>query len=312
MSCRPGRRGRRGRRRSARSIGEWDPAYRVPGCCNGAGRADRRGRRRCRWLPARCRRVVTLPTDRPGAMGRSTTSTGSHAPGDPSAAGRGSAAGPSCAMLREPSLLVDDELGRRTTPRQAHDHAPRRAGTTRCPSRGRGDAAGDRRGRDADRRAALPPVGRRCRARRSASQSPVWRLGAWTGFDSADPRWRRKIVSTTIVADGEELALPVLEGLEPELGGLHELPRADAGPTVLVLLGGVLVGTRRRRDRRTIRGTARRTRAADCSRRRRARRRRDAPATGRPGRRGGRGGLRRGGRRVPVSTRPNPSARGTR
>jgi hypothetical protein len=44
-------------------------------------------------------------------------------------------------------------------------------------------------------------------------------------------------------SDGEELALPVLEGLEPELGGAHELPRADAGGAVLVLFGAVLMGT---------------------------------------------------------------------
>ena len=43
-------------------------------------------------------------------------------------------------------------------------------------------------------------------------------------------------------AHGEELALPVLERLEPELGRPHEVPRVDARLTVLVLLGAVLVG----------------------------------------------------------------------
>ena len=47
---------------------------------------------------------------------------------------------------------------------------------------------------------------------------PSAREGAATGLDSGDPRWRRTIDSITI-PHRQELALPVLQRLEPELRG---------------------------------------------------------------------------------------------
>ena len=44
-------------------------------------------------------------------------------------------------------------------------------------------------------------------------------------------------------ADRQELALPVLEGLEPEVGGEHEAQRGDGLPTLRDVLAVVLLGT---------------------------------------------------------------------
>ena len=118
-----------------------------------------------------------------------------------------------------------------------------------------------------------------------AGHAPVSRWGAATGFDSGEPRWRRKIESDDQDGDGEELALPVLERLEPELRRRRGSPamrdgaarRGRAAPRC----------TRARRRRR-----AARTRRANSARNARRERvlveaeracRRGAPATGASG-----------------------------
>jgi hypothetical protein len=57
--------------------------------------------------------------------------------------------------------------------------------------------------------------------------SPGWPWGAVTGFDSGDPRWPQDHTEHDEAADGEELALPVLHGLEPEVRRAQELPGRD-------------------------------------------------------------------------------------
>jgi hypothetical protein len=77
---------------------------------------------------------------------------------------------------------------------------------------------------------------------RPVVQSPVVRWGTWTGLGLGRAALAEEHGQHDDRADGEELALPVLERLEPELGGTDELPRADAGLAVRVLLGRVLPG----------------------------------------------------------------------